>query len=195
MDKKEDPKNRLITEIDEGYTFNYFLSASALILLGVVFLILLISDIPLSYYGIIGALIVGVIGALSLAIGIIQLLIKSGTIVDGKEKRIGRYDSLFNRKKVAWKSLSECTLATISTTSLSQTLVLGAQSQHIQAKLYQLKFDYQTKKGVFYHEFSDYNTIVLVTNAINKELNIKIQNKVIEAQIEGIKNRKTRARR
>ena len=180
-------KKDCITEIDEGYTYNYFLSASASILIGgTISVIYLLGN---------STLIWAVLGVLIFTLGIILLLIKSGTVIDENEKRIGRYDSLFNKKKIVWNSLKNCTLVTISTSSISQTLALGAQSQSINAKLYQLKLDYPTKKGVFYHEFSDYNTVVMVANAIQKKIKIQVKNQVREAQIQGVKNRKNRVRR
>lgn len=158
-------------KIDEGYTFELIFHSLILFVLGGLLCLF-------SIY----------IGFLMILIGILLCFNKTGTIIDEVNKKIGRYHSLFGKKRYWWISTRPYHTAILDFEFISQKMNSRGTSITAKSKTYELKFVGDKKETIF-HEYSNYEISKEVLKAVHEKLNIKTRDKFLETQKSAYKRR------
>lgn len=164
-------------KIDEGYTFSYFFTALACFVLGA-----LISALNLF------------IGLSMITIGVLLLFIKTGTVIDVKNSRIGRYSSLFGKHKIQWVQLTNFNKAHLDFDFISQKMNSRGTSSTTKTKSYKLILIGVTHKKLF-HEYHNYDISKKILRSLQLDFKFEVIDKYYEIQKNAFNIRRKRGNR
>jgi len=159
-------------KIDEGYTFSYSFISLAFFVFGVV----------LAYFNLI-------IGLIVVTIGILLLFVRTGTILDPVNSRIGRYSSFLGKVKTDWTSLSNFDKAQLDFEFISQKMNSRGASSTVRTKTYTLNL-VGKKRIKKFHEFSNYEISKQILGSLKRDCKFEIIDKYEVIQKEAFNRRK-----
>ena len=161
-------------KIDEGYTLSYIFISLTFFVFGAI----------LAYFNL-------AVGLIAVTIGALFLFVRTGTIFDPINSRIGRYHSLFGKDKIKWTSISNFNKAHLDFEFISQKMNSRGSSSTVRTKTYTLTSigKNRTKK---FHEYSNYETSTHILQLLKQEFHIEIIDKYKNIQKEAFNRRRKR---
>lgn len=164
-------------KIDEGYTFSYIFIALVFFGFGAI----------LAFFNLI-------IGIVVLIIGTVMLFVKTGTIIDSQNLKMGRYSSLFGKDNILWTNLSDFDKAQLDFEFISQKMNSRGTSTTSRTKTYTLTLIGDKKKKVF-HEYSNYELSKKVLESLKRDFKFEITDKYLQIQKDAYSRRSRRMRK
>lgn len=164
-------------EIKEGYSFHFIFYSLALILFGVI----------LSYFHLI-------IGISIILLASLLLFDKGGTIFDISAKKIGRYHSLFGKKRYSWTSVVDLKKAELKFEFVSQKMNSKGTTSTIKTKTYPLILEGPINHIIF-HEYTNYEHAKNILAILESEFNMTIKDSYAEVQKAALERRNSRRKK
>ena len=161
-------------KIDEGYTFSYFFISLIFFAFGAV----------IAYFNLL-------IGSIVVVIGVLFLFVRTGTILDPANSRIGRYSSLFGKIKTNWTSISNFDKAQLEFEFISQKMNSRGTSSTVRTKTYTLNF-VGGKRSKKFHEYSDYEISKQILDLIKQEFKLETIDRYKDIQKDAFNRRRNR---
>ena len=161
-------------KIEEGYTLDYLFTSVILFIIGGISLFINIF-----------------IGILVIVIAVLLLFVKTGTIIDEKRNRIGRYKSIMGKNNIQWTKISSFNKAYLGYKYTSQRMNSRGTSSVIKTKIYKLTL-IGADKIIVFHEYSNYEISKQVLQALKDCFSFEIIDKYHEIQKNAYKRRMDR---
>lgn len=160
-------------QLNLGYTFDYFIPAVLLIIIGgVCFLV---------HFALAAALLI---------IGLFLLLLQKGIEIDENSKRVRRYYSLFSLRFGKWTGMKNIITVVLSMTNESQTLQHRSGETTMETKTFDIYLISDTGFSTELNDFKNYNDAVKTMKMIADTFAIGAEDKVAETRHAALLRRK-----
>ena len=163
-------KTKDLIQFDEGYTYYFFLSSIFLMISGGILMLFFWS-----------------LAIFIILIGILLLLIKSGTSIDIKNKSISRYKYFFGFYMHNWINIEKAETINIDyVRDTSWILRHKSITNTSRSKTYTMYIIWSNHKKMF-HEFTNHKNAISVGKILASKFNLKLVDKVSNLQRSAMK--------